>query len=58
VNLRAGLKSDRFEIGAYIDNLLKEDYFTGTRDHFGLGGIRLRPHPRVWGVTGKVKFGG
>ncbi len=58
VNLRAGLSNDRFEIGAFVDNLTKTDYYTGTQDNFGLGGIRLRPHPRVIGMTGKIKFGG
>ena len=57
VNLRAGLQGDRYELGVYVENLFKEDYYTGTQDNFGLGGIRLRPHPRVWGLTGKVKFG-
>jgi len=57
VNLRLGVTTDRFEIGGYIENLTKTDYYTGTQDNFGLGGIRLRPHPRVFGVTGKVKFG-
>ncbi|HWL47450.1 MAG TPA: TonB-dependent receptor, partial [Sphingomonadaceae bacterium] len=57
VNLRLGFKSSQFDIGAYVENLFKEDYYTGTQDNFGLGGIRLRPHPRVFGVTGKVKFG-
>lgn len=58
VNLRLGFKSKQFDIGAYVENVFKEDYYTGTQDNFGLGGIRLRPHPRVFGVTGKVKFGG
>ncbi|MGS1016930.1 TonB-dependent receptor [Allosphingosinicella humi] len=57
VNLRAGLKGQRFELGAFVENLFKQDYYTGTQDNFGLAGIRLRPHPRVWGLTGKVKFG-
>ena len=57
VNLRAGLSNDRFEIGAFVENLTKINYYTGTQDNFGLGGIRLRPHPRIIGVTGKIKFG-
>lgn len=57
VNLRAGLGNDRFEIGAFVENLTKTNYYTGTQDNFGLGGIRLRPHPRIIGVTGKIKFG-
>lgn len=57
VNLRLGLTGDRFELGAYVENLTETDYYTGTQDNFGLSGIRLRPHPRVWGITGKVKFG-
>lgn len=57
VNLRAGLSNDRFEIGAFVENLTKTNYYTGTQDNFGLGGIRLRPHPRIIGLTAKVKFG-
>ena len=57
VNLRAGLTTDRFELGAYVENLTKTDYYTGTQDNFGLSGIRLRPHPRIFGLTGKIKFG-
>ncbi|MDA5195017.1 TonB-dependent receptor [Govanella unica] len=57
VNLRAGINNNRYELGAYVENLFKEDYYTGTADGFGLAGIRLRPHPRIWGVTAKFKFG-
>ncbi|MHA3794320.1 TonB-dependent receptor [Sphingomonas sp. YL-JM2C] len=57
VNMFGGVRFGRFEIGGYVNNLFKEDYYTGTADNFGLGGIRLRPHPRTFGATAKVKFG-
>nr|WP_279347285.1 TonB-dependent receptor [Govania unica] len=50
VNLRAGIDTERFSVQGYVENLFKKDYFNGTFDHFGLSGIRLQPHPRVWGL--------
>jgi iron complex outermembrane recepter protein len=50
VNLRVGIGSDAWDVQAYVENLLEEDYYNGTSDNFGLGGIRLRPHPRLWGI--------
>lgn len=58
VNLRLGVRTGNIEIGGFVENLFKEDYYTGTQDNFGLSGIRLRPHPRVFGVTAKASFGG
>lgn len=58
VNFRLGVKSDKFEVAGFVENLLKEEYYTGTQDNFGSAGIRLRPHPRVWGINAKYKFGG
>ncbi len=49
-NIRAGIETDRFSVQGYVENLFKEDYFNGTFDHFGLSGIRLQPHPRIWGL--------
>jgi len=48
-NLRAGVTTEHFELGAFVENLTKENYYTGTQDNFGLSGIRLRPHPRPCG---------
>lgn len=50
VNLRAGLRGDRFRINAYIENLFDEQYYTGTGDGFGLSGIRVKPHSTTFGV--------
>lgn len=50
VNLRTGLDTGRFRLEGYVENLLEEEYFNGTFDHFGLSGFRLQPHPRTWGV--------
>jgi iron complex outermembrane recepter protein len=57
VNLRAGVERGSWSLTAYVENLLEENYYTGTQENFGYGGIRLRPHPRQWGlrVSFKVK---
>lgn len=58
-NLRAGyLISDSWEIAGFIENVTDEDYYTGAGDNFGLAGIRLKPHPRVFGMTVSFRFGG
>ncbi len=54
INLRAGINTDRISVVGFVENLFKEDYFNGNTDDFGLGGIRLQPHPRIWGL--KVTF--
>jgi iron complex outermembrane recepter protein len=51
VNLRAGIRGERWTLTAYAENLLDEQYYTGTQENFSLGGIRLRPHHRVLGIT-------
>ncbi len=54
VNLRAGVNTDRFSITAYVENLLDDNYYTGTQENFGLGGIRIRPHHRVAGIEFRI----
>lgn len=51
VNLRAGISGDRWSITAYVENLFDKNYYTGTQENFGLGGIRIRPHFRVAGLN-------
>ena len=50
VNLRAGISGDRWAITAYVENVFDENYYTGTQENFGIGGIRIRPHFRTAGV--------
>lgn len=50
VNLRAGINSERWNLVAYVENLFDENYYTGTQENFGLGGIRIRPHHLVAGI--------
>lgn len=57
VNIRLGVNGDNFSISGYVENLFEENYYTGTSDNFGLGGIRIRPHPRIWGVRLTIKSG-
>lgn len=56
-NLRFGLNDEKWKLNAYIENLFDEEYYTGTSDNFGLAGIRLRPHPTVFGVKFTYLFG-
>jgi len=52
LNLRTGLElGERVAVDLYVENVLGEDYYSGTQEDFGLAGIRLKPHPRVFGVT-------
>jgi iron complex outermembrane receptor protein len=50
VNVRAGLGGEKLDFQAYVENVFDKEYYNGTGDNFGLAGIRLRPHPRIWGV--------
>jgi len=56
-NLRAGIVDSKWRLNAYVENLFDEEYYTGTSDNFGLAGIRLRPHPTVFGVKFTYMFG-
>ena len=47
-NLNAGLNSNGWSLIGHVNNVFDKDYFTGTGDHFGFGGVRVRPHPRTW----------
>ncbi len=56
VNLRAGMEWERSAVTVFVQNVLDEEYYTGTQENFGLSGIRLRPHPRTYGVNFSYKF--
>ncbi|NKB36970.1 MAG: TonB-dependent receptor [Gammaproteobacteria bacterium] len=58
VNLRAGYDMDNWAFNVYIQNVLDEEYYTGTQENFGASGIRLRPHPRIFGGSVSYSFGG
>lgn len=47
-NLSAGITFGGLSFRGSVDNLFDKQYYTGTGDHFGFGGVRLRPHPRMW----------
>lgn len=51
LNLRAGISGDRWAITGYVENLTDENYYTGTQENFGIGGFRIRPHFRVYGIN-------
>jgi iron complex outermembrane recepter protein len=47
-NLNAGLNFHGVSFIGSVDNVFNKEYYTGTGDHFGFGGVRVRPHPRMW----------
>jgi iron complex outermembrane receptor protein len=47
-NLNAGLTSRGWSLTGSVNNVFDKDYYTGTGDHFGFGGVRVTPHPRMW----------
>ena len=58
MNLRAEyLPADLWEFKALVENVFDKEYFTGAGDNFGLGGFRLKPHPRVYGGNVTFRFG-
>jgi iron complex outermembrane receptor protein len=58
INLRAGWERNRIRIGFYVENVADRAYFTGTQENFGVGGIRVRPHPRTLGLSATFNFSG
>jgi iron complex outermembrane recepter protein len=55
-NLRGGYDWNNTSFALYVQNLFDEKYYTGTQENFGLSGIRLRPHPRIYGATVTFRF--
>jgi iron complex outermembrane receptor protein len=47
-NLNAGLTAKGWSLLGSVQNVFNKEYYTGTGDHFGFGGVRVRPHPRMW----------
>jgi spermidine synthase len=33
---------------ASVQNLFDKEFYGGTGDHFGFGGVRVTPNPRMW----------
>jgi iron complex outermembrane receptor protein len=56
-NLRVGLDHENFSINGFVENLFEENYYTSTSENFGLSGMRVRPHPRTFGVRVRVRYG-
>jgi iron complex outermembrane recepter protein len=47
-NVNAGLNFKGWSLLGSVNNVFDKEYYTGTGDHFGFGGVRVRPHPRTW----------
>jgi len=47
-NLHLGVTHSALSLVFSVRNLFDREYYTGTSNHFGLGGVRVEPHPRMW----------
>ena len=47
-NAHLGITHSALSLVFSVRNLFNRDYYTGTSNHFGLGGVRVEPHPRMW----------
>lgn len=47
-NVHGGLTYRGFTLDGSVENAFNREYYTGTGDHFGFGGVRVTPHPRLW----------
>lgn len=47
-NLHAGVTVGSVSVDGSVWNVFDKAYYTGTADHFGFGGVRVTPHPRLW----------
>ena len=56
-DLKAGYEAGNWSVAVFVQNLLDEEYYTGTQENFGASGIRLRPNPRFFGGTVSYTFG-
>ena len=54
VNLRGGIRGERWSLTGYVENLFDKNYYTGTQENFGLGGFRVQPHFRTLGVDVRI----
>ncbi len=57
VNLRAGVKNDRWSVNAYIENLFDEDYYSGAYEKAFYSGVQVEAAVRTWGVSFSYKLG-
>lgn len=47
-NFHAGVTVGSVSLDGSVWNLFNKEYYTDTADHFGFGGVRVTPHPRLW----------
>ncbi|MGI9228942.1 MAG: TonB-dependent receptor [Gammaproteobacteria bacterium] len=57
LNIRVGVEWEQWSATGFVQNLTGENYYTGTQENFGVGGIRLRPNPRTFGINFSYAFG-
>jgi iron complex outermembrane recepter protein len=50
-NVHAGFNfGPKMTLDGSVDNLFDREYYTGTGDHFGFGGVRVTPNPMLWRI--------
>ena len=48
-NIHAGLNfGTKMTLEGSVNNVFEREYYTGTGDHFGFGGVRVTPNPMTW----------
>ena len=48
-NIHAGFNfGTKMTLDGSVNNVFDRDYYTGTGDHFGFGGVRITPNPMMW----------
>jgi iron complex outermembrane receptor protein len=59
VNARIGYAAERWEAAAFLNNVFSEQYRVYGYDSslFAGNGTGVYARPRVWGLTGTVRFG-
>ncbi len=50
VNLRAGVKNERYSLVAYVENLFDEVYFTNAYQKAFVSGLNVVPSYQTWGI--------
>jgi hypothetical protein len=52
-NLRVGIAGHGWSLTGYVETF-DENYYTGTQENFGLGGLRIRPHFRTMRINVRI----
>jgi len=57
LNLRFGFGDERWSLRAYAENLLDENYYSGSYEKAFYSGVQVEPSVRTFGVDVRFRFG-